>query len=313
MKQQTLCIGQFYFFRSMRGFLVALGMTNLNVWNIRGSLSFRMNPALAGAMRNPSLNHKLGNSRALPFRSEINLFKIYFSVKHIHTCLFFLLGLLEYSFAQNAATELSKTTQAYIAADNLSMDAEVTVYKDKNDNKGSLMGLGLIRKTKENYYSKFVTDEMISNKHCTLIIDHDDKTVTYFEAANLIKNKKNYQLPNIDSLLTHNNDSVVYIGLQNGYKHFSFYNKFSPIIQTDLFIDQKTSFVKKIVYYYADSNEEESYDMYKVMIEYKNISLKNPGSDFFSEKKYIQMQKGQPVLNANYKNYKLTIAKNEQL
>src|SRR5437016_567124 len=85
------------------------------------------------------------------------------------------------SFSQKITDDLKKMREAIQNSNTISSDVLVIGYKDKSDKKGSVIGTGMLRKAKNSYYSKFDSDELISNKNCTLIIDHNDKSVTWFE------------------------------------------------------------------------------------------------------------------------------------
>jgi hypothetical protein len=213
--------------------------------------------------------------------------------------------------AQSSGELLKETAKAYLDAENLSMDVSVHMFTSATD-AGTLMGNGLIRKAGENYYSKFLTDELIINKSCMVVLDHQMKTVTWYDMEserNKKKKDKNQQLPDLDSIS--NGDSVVYSGVSNGRRHFLFYSRAvsSAIRLTEVFIDDQTHFVAQIVYYYRDNSTEEAYDMYKVVIDYTNISTEKPADSFFLEKKYLSYTKNQPVLNASFSKYKLIIAR----
>jgi hypothetical protein len=185
----------------------------------------------------------------------------------------------------------------------------VFTYKDKNDKTGNSFGNGWIKKSGKNYHSKFGKDEMLINGNVNLIIDNQKKTILVFEPHNN-KIKQAEQMPDVDSMLT-SMDSVAYMGEEADSKHFCFYDKDALIKQTDIYVYKKNSLVKRIIYYYKESTKEESYGMYKVIIDYKNIKLdKLPESDF-SENKYITVERGKAKLAPAYQSYKLNISENE--
>lgn len=210
---------------------------------------------------------------------------------------------------QDAISLLKQTTQAYVGADNLSMDVVVHTYASANST-SILLGNGLIRKSGVNYYSKFLTDELVVNENCTLVLDHQDKTITrYGPDEKKKKNKFKGQISFPDSLYSCS-DSIVYKGLEDGKQHFLFFskNKAAAVNLTEVFINDQTHFVTQIVYYYNDMSNDEAYDMYKVVIDYTNISTTRPSDSFFSERNYITYSKGKPALTSSYSSYKLIIA-----
>lgn len=215
-----------------------------------------------------------------------------------------------FAYAQKKTSDLLReTTQAYLNAENLSMDVVVHTYSTENSS-GILLGKGLIRKSGVNYYSKFMTDELVINEDCMIILDHQEKTVTRYGQEQKKKRKsQGHELPNMDSIYSAG-DSIVYKGVEDGKRHFFFYskNKFSAVRFSEVFIDEPTHFVTKIVYYYNTTSAEESYDMYKVVIDYTAISTEKPDQGFFSEKKYFSYSKGKFLLTSSYSSYELIIA-----
>lgn len=210
---------------------------------------------------------------------------------------------------QDPKSLLKETTQAYLDANDLSMDVNVQTYSTSTG-QGTLLGKGMIRKSGNNYYSKFLTDELIVNGNCTVVLDHNEKTITWYDANDKKKKGgKNQELPNMDSLAFQ--DSVAYKGLVNGQRHFVFYSRSaaSAISMTEVYINDASRFIEKIVYYYRANNTDEAYDMFKVVIDYVNISTTPPSKTYFSESKYLTYSKGLPVLTSAYSGYQLNVAR----
>src|SRR5687767_14915151 len=108
-------------------------------------------------------------------------------MKRILTCLLFALPVC--LPAQKVSDELKKVREAYLKAAYFSADVEVNGYPDKASSKIVAIGSGTMRKHGSSYYSKFGTDEMISNGNCTVIIDHYEKSVMWFDSGELPKKK----------------------------------------------------------------------------------------------------------------------------
>lgn len=206
--------------------------------------------------------------------------------------------------AQTAAAELEKVALSYHSAQHLSMEANVRVYTSKADKTGNFLGKGVMRKSKGNYYSRFLNDEMIINNRCVLVIDHAQKTIEFYETLKNRKRDAAKYMPDVKAIMGAN-DSIRYNGVKSGMKCFTFYNERSPITRTELCVNAATGFIEKIEYYYTQDDAEESYDAYKVVVEYRNISTKNPGEEIFSEKKYVMHKSGNTVPAPSYKNYQL--------
>lgn len=209
---------------------------------------------------------------------------------------------------QKISDRLKQVTDAYTNAINFSANVNVLQFKDKEQKVGTRMGIGIMKKVKDGYYSKFIDDEMIANDKCTIIISHDEKRIVYMEPINLSGKISSFiKMPSLDSLLK-KNDSVVYQGITNGNEHYVFYNKKSVIIRTDIYVDHISHFMKKLVYYYAPSTKDNNIGLYKLEISYNDISLNPADKSCFSESKYITYLNGKPVLQNAFKNYKLVIA-----
>lgn len=233
----------------------------------------------------------------------------FFRAKQL-ACLVCSIMCMQTIFAQpDVKTELKKVNKAYRSAENLAMDVTVLVYKDKSDKTGSVLGSGWMKKAGKKYYSKFGKDEMLMNEKGTFVIDNEKKQITYYEAENTMM-KNAVEIPDIDSVLSET-DSIAYKGEDSDSKQYSFYNENSPIRQTDMFVYKKNSLLKKIIYYYKENNEDENYDMYKVVIDYKNIKLEKPDDAVFSEKKYVVIEQEKLRTTPAYKTYKLKISENE--
>jgi len=211
-----------------------------------------------------------------------------------------------FCFSQDVSGILKKVSDAYINSPVYSADVIVNGFTSKSDKVGSLIGTGMIRKSNSNYYSKFLTDEMVANKSCVLLIDYNDKTITYFDSVSDKYKAKKFSLADIDTLL-YLNDSTVYKGVTNGLIKISVYNSKSAITQADIYIDEKTDFIEKLIYYYKEANTEESNDIYKIVIEYKNITTTVSDMSVFSESKFVTITNKKPVLTYIYKNYSLVV------
>ncbi len=212
---------------------------------------------------------------------------------------------------KTAAQELMKVRDVYLSAETFSAEVVVKGYIDENDRIGTTIGTGMLAKTKQAYHSKFAAVEMVANSNCTVIIDHEKKTIIYLEASNKFQMQKSV-IPDIDSLLALD-DSVIYRGVKSGLKSFSFFSPRSQIYRTDLYVDANTQFIKRIIYYYPEANYEDNYDIDHIIIDYKNINLKQRDNSFFSENLFVTTVKGKLTLTDKYKKYNLNIVESERL
>lgn len=213
---------------------------------------------------------------------------------------------------QILALDLEKIRQAYLNAEDFSAKVSVSGFKTKEAVKPMQIGTGILKKTKNGYYSKFAEDEMVINEKHTIIINHLDKTIKLISGSAFSYLKESTGLLNVDTLLAQA-DSVVSRGLVNGMKLYSFYGSDSPVYRTDISVNEKTLFIQSIIYYYRESDEEDSYDMDRVLIQYQNISVTKPDRNIFSDKNYIGKEKGKLVGIGAYRGYKLTVIENEKI
>lgn len=207
--------------------------------------------------------------------------------------------------ATDASQLLQETIDTYAHAKDISMDIIVHLYDSPMDLTGKIMGEAKVRKSEGNYYSKFLDDEMIVNGKCCLLIDHGDKSITYCNSSS--KDLRSRFPMILDSVLT-KSDSLVYSGVTNGQRHFTIYNKGSYISQADIYIDDVSHIIKKIIYYYHVLNGDESIGAYKVELDYTSTNFSSLGNSWFDESKYILYKKGIPYLKPGYSSYTLTIS-----
>jgi len=206
-------------------------------------------------------------------------------------------------FAQSAQEVLSACTNAF--RDNKYLSMEVAVYNYANStSSGELLGRAIMRKSDNNYYSKFLNDEMISNKNCTVILNHESKTMRCFVGQN---QKHNQVAATPDSVLLPG-DSLVYNGIENNERHVTIYHKNSYYLRTEMYFSVATSLPSRIIYYHAPANEEFTTDAYKTELLYEKISFEKTDEDIFSEKKYVERKNGKWIAAPEFKNYVLTVS-----
>lgn len=211
-------------------------------------------------------------------------------------------------FAQTAQEVLTNSGNAFRDNEYLSMEVAMYNYASSSSS-GALVGRGAMHRDGSSYYSKFMNDEMISNKHCTVILNHDSKKMYCFTGEKQKKNKPGIAPP--DSLATAG-DSLVLEGVENGCHKVVIYHKNSFYLRTEMLISMQTFLPSKITYFHAPSNEEFTTDVYKTEILYEKISFEKPKGDLFSEEKYVEKKNGTWIATTEYKNYKLTVSENPE-
>ncbi len=225
-------------------------------------------------------------------------------MRHLFFISFMLLSAFHLN-ANQAVQLLQQTIETYANAKNLGMDIMVHEYDSPLDITGKILGKASVRKQDENYYSSFLGDEMIINKKCCLLIDHADKSITYSDKDNL--REKNKMPVLLDSIITPN-DSIVLKEIKDGLRHFIIYTKSSYINQTEVYVDDHTHLIKRIIYYYHELSSDESIGAYKIELDYVLTSFSAPAKNCFDESKYIVFKQGKPILQNSYSSYTLTIS-----
>lgn len=208
------------------------------------------------------------------------------------------------AFAQTAQEILTASGDAFRDNEYLSMEVSMYNYVSSTA-QGVLVGKGTMRRSKDAYYSKFMNDEMISNKNCTVILNHETKNMYCFTGEKQKRGKQTVAPP--DSL-ARDGDSLVLAAVENNCNHVIIYHKNSYFLKTELYISIATSLPSKIIYYYAEANEDFTTDMYKTELLYEKISFEKPDGDLFSVEKYVEKKNGKWIATTAYKNYKLTVS-----
>jgi len=217
-----------------------------------------------------------------------------------------LLLLVQYAtFAQTAQEVLTASGNAFRDNEYLSMEVAVYNYATSTS-AGVLVGRGSMSKSNDGYYSKFMNDELISNKHCTVILNHDAKSMVCFTGEK--QKRRNRQVGTSPDSMARPGDSLVYMGEENGMKRVIIYHKNSYFLRTELFLSAATSLPSRIVYYHVPENDEFTTDAWKTEILYEKISFEKPTGDLFSEEKYVEKKNGTWVATPAFKNYKLTVS-----
>lgn len=210
--------------------------------------------------------------------------------------------------AQTAQEILTASGNAF--RDNEYLSMEVVMYNYASAYSSAvLVGRGTMHRDGNSYYSKFMNDEMISNKHCTVILNHDSKKMYCFTGEKQKKNKPGIAPP--DSLGAAG-DSLVLEGIENGCHKVVIYHKNSFYLRTEMLISMQTFLPTKITYFHTPANEEFVTDVYKTEILYEKISFEKPEGGFFSEEKYVEKKNGTWIATSAYKNYKLVVSQNPE-
>lgn len=206
--------------------------------------------------------------------------------------------------AQTTGAELKKIRDAYLANKQLSFDVEVYSYSTKADKTPDLVSKGYMKKSDDKYYSNFNNYELMITGGKALIADRERKTLDYYEyETKKPEISEGYEV-NIDSLIPAT-DSVVMRPLADGLKHFTCFSKEGYVRQTEIYVDARTHFIRRILYYYIDSTEDFELEFDRIEIRYRNIETKPVGQSFFSFDKYFKRTKSTFVPVGEYREFQM--------
>lgn len=208
---------------------------------------------------------------------------------------------LQFAYSQTGQQVLSECSNAFSKYENLSMEVAVSNYATPTA-PAVLLGTAVMHKSKDGYYSKFLSDEMISNNTCTVVMNHDGRLMYCFTGE---KNKrsKNQNVMVSDSMAA-TGDSIHYAGLIDNMKCVIIYHRNSYYSKTELYISPATSLPSRIVYYHVPANDDFTTDVYKTELLYNKISFEKPDASFFDESKYVVKKNGIWQTTPEYRNYK---------
>lgn len=210
------------------------------------------------------------------------------------------------AYGQNVLNDLTIFRQKMYQAVYFSSDITVTGYKTKNDKTGLMLGKGMVRKSKDGYYSKFGETEVICNNKYLLTVDNNEKSMRLTDYSQLFPSQKQQILPDLDSIFR-SYDSIRYVGLQGNARDYVIYSKRSGYQEVHMIIDKNLSVLQQIIYVYPAASKENTFDIYKIVVNYRNTTIKPFQNNFIQLSKYLVLQKNKADLNKGYKNYKLII------
>lgn len=215
------------------------------------------------------------------------------------------LGLISANiFAQNVESDFEKIKSFFEKNDQFSFDVMVTVYKNKSDKNGQVIGSGKTSKSGGYYYSKYETDEMIVGDKGTLLLDHQGNEMVFFADKNVFN--KNGLSPDFGDLME-KTDSVIFVDKTGSILHYVLFASKGLYSRTDVFFDAGSGFLSKIEYFHARTDPQFTVDAYKTVIKYNNLSMKPQNKSLFLIGKYISKTGKTWLPNKNYANWKLTI------
>lgn len=210
------------------------------------------------------------------------------------------------SNAQDLRKDLLTMNKSYEKVNTILMEVSYRVYLDGIETPDQTE-TGVLKKAKQKVYSEEFNGETLINDNYYISVDHETQTVVVDKAEK--EKKVSPVLPEIDSdsLATYF-DKVKYNGIKKGAKSYYLTYKTGNILSTEIWMDAKVGYLKKVKTVYREKMEVEDGKFSQVVsvVEYTKIQ---PNVHFtsttFSEKKYVTITDKNVVLAPKYKEYQL--------
>lgn len=207
--------------------------------------------------------------------------------------------------AQDYAVDIQKALKVFEST-KLQLNAEVNVYPSYASQEVTHQYNAELKKDGNKFYSVMEgTRVLLNDKYLVMVYDNDKRVICTTRDKKSEKNMKNGTDPSvqIDSLMK-KNDSIVYGGIVNHAKVYTIYTGKSMIRRTEIHLDEKTGYIKSLVYYY---NEKLVPTGNKVRVNYTINTVPVFAANEFSEKRFVIFGRGDEVSAGNEcANYQVT-------
>lgn len=213
---------------------------------------------------------------------------------------FAFLLLCSIGFSQNAKQDFAKVTLAYLNAKEISLKMVTYGYESGAQKKPVLVAEGIFLRSGEKYYSKFKDSEMIKVDGKVVIVNHQNKTIQFFEEA---KDKKveSFSIP-MDSLMS-GYDSVVYKGNVGGDKCYVIYDQSAQYPVMEIFIDSKSNFVSRMVLHLPKKQKKVDYGMDRLEVKYSKPKMQPV--NYYDISRFLKKTESGYVKTQKYLDYNL--------
>ncbi|MFZ5551662.1 MAG: hypothetical protein ACOZCO_00995 [Bacteroidota bacterium] len=208
------------------------------------------------------------------------------------------------SVARNAKSDFSACQDFYKKAVNLYMEIDVTNFESEKDKSGTLLGMAVMQKSREAYYSKFLNDELVSSGKNILIIDHGSRHMSFFTDPG-----KPFLSPftDMDSLFRQMKDSIVFTGISGGVIKYSVFPKKGMYKKIEVCFNEKKLYLQQLTYWYHPSSEEFSMGVAKTAIHYKKVTTSLELKNVFDISRFVAKANGKYKPADAYKKYSLKV------
>ncbi len=224
--------------------------------------------------------------------------KYYF---HIVLSLLLFPGVLS---AQDITKEMEKAYRFYSDQQNYKLEVKVTL-KSTGTSLASENRRTIVYKKGDQYVYQTGNTEMLSGSTYVLMVDHDQKTITYRNISESEKKKEEQFYKSIGIQANKPGyDSIRYDSIETGRK-YTIYSAGKIITKTDILFHQDNASLKKIEYTY---NQKITGEVAGALITFEQQELdEKNGLVKFQKEKYIVMKGNNPVLTSQYAHYTLNL------
>jgi hypothetical protein len=206
-------------------------------------------------------------------------------------------------FGQDYYRDISKVSSHFMS-ENLMFEVDVAIFNLSGKN--VLNTKGTVKKNNEWYYSKYHSTETFDNGKQTLIVDHDDKEMTFF-VTKMKDTESSFSMETQIEQLKKGIDTVIYLGENNGLRTYELKMKNGIIKSVKVSFSVDKFILKTINYYYNTSLPDFESDMSSVIINYTKFSTDSFKSNPIDFSKYLTKSKGKYIPTSAYSSYKLSI------
>jgi hypothetical protein len=198
--------------------------------------------------------------------------------------------------------DLKKAGLSVFSTETFSASVSVRAYQGKNDVKPAKTYSGTIHRDSKNFRTTMFGKTSLYNTQCSMLIDEQEKVIIYDKPVSDAKNKTpEILLPNS---FYSNNYKYSYLINNSSRKRIAIVPKESSVYEKiEVEINPVNNMIVQIIYFFADISSNAQM-FHKIQVDYTSVSLsaKIPG-EVFSEKKYVQVNKGSLVASGNYAGY----------
>ena len=151
-------------------------------------------------------------------------------------------------FAQDLKADFKAMQARYREIENFYAEIDVEVYLDGAPSELLVTRNAVLKKKGDDFFYVLGEMRMLLNERCILVINDATRDIVYRKRSPEDEDPSFYTVttPEMDRVIAAY-DSVRYLGIKNGNKHYEIFTSRSPIARTNLYLDEKTRMFKKLV------------------------------------------------------------------